>query len=413
MAPKNLFSNALMNPKLRVSSDSAKFSGTVEDIVAELRPAIPLYVIRPEKLVSAALTFRSGFRGEIMYAVKCNPDPNVIRTLYKAGIKAFDVASIEEVRLVRKLYPRAKLYFMHPVKAREAIREAYFAHGVRAFSLDSLDELHKILNETDLAGDLELFIRLALRKNKQASIDFSGKFGILPQDAVDLLRQCRQVSQRLGLAFHVGTQSAEPEVYARAVRTAAEVIKKSGVVVDALDVGGGYPVDYAGQGVPDVSVFLDTIRQAVSACGLGNIALLCEPGRALVAHAGSLVVRVEHRRGNTLYINDGTYGGLFDAAAWLKTRYPVRGIRVDSPMSAERQNFRLAGPTCDSLDMMEGPFELPADIEEGDWIEIARTGAYSSGLRSNFNGFGKSGTVLLFESAESLTSHTNGKASRA
>lgn len=140
---------------------------------------------------------------------------------------------------------------------------------------------------------------------------------------------------------------------------------------------------------------IDVIRTALAHAGLDHMELLAEPGRAIVAQGGTLVVRVELRKGNRLYLNDGTYGGLFDAGSWLNTRFPVRAIRIGETFGADMADFTFAGPTCDSLDMMDGPFRLPADIRMGDWIEIENLGAYSQSMRTNFNGFGACETVLI------------------
>jgi ornithine decarboxylase len=375
-----------------------RMTGTVDDIVADLKPHQPLYILRPEQLARTAKEFTALFPGDVMYAVKCNPEKAVLQILYKNGVRSFDAASIEEVRQVAKIAPKAKIYFMHPVKSPEAIREAYTVHGVRAFVLDTQEELYKILQNTDLAADLELFVRLVLPKNDEAMVDFSSKFGVLPEGAVELLRQCRAVASRLGLCFHVGTQSTNPTVYAKAIDTAAGVIMRSGVKVDVLDLGGGFPVSYPGREHPPLAQYMKVIAEAVKDSRLEGIPLICEPGRALVAASVSLVVRVEQRRGDLLYLNDGTYGGLYDASHWAGgLRYPVRMIRKGAMAHPTLTPFRFAGPTCDSLDMMEGPFMLPADIKTGDWIEISNAGAYSQGLRSNFNGFGRSLTVALFE----------------
>ena len=376
---------------------NARINGTIEDVIAALRPARPLYVLWPKRIAQVAKDFMRAFPGTTMYAVKTNADENVIRTLAAAGMRAFDAASIEEVRLVRRNAPKAKIYFMHPVKAPEAIREAYTEHGVRDFVIDTQDELFKILRETDLAGDLTLFVRLGLPKNGKAAIDFSVKFGCKPSEAVKLLRECRPVSAKVGLCFHVGTQTTDPSVYTRAVSLAAGVIRESGVGIDVLDIGGGFPVPYAGEDVAGPEIFIQTLKNALDSEGLGRVPLLAEPGRALVAAGGALVARVELRKGNVLYLNDGTYGGLFDAGPMLKTKFPVRAHRPDGTLSGDLKAFRFAGPTCDSLDLMEGPFMLPADIKMGDWIEIGNTGAYSRSMRTDFNGFGASDAVCLYD----------------
>lgn len=376
---------------------NARITGTSEDVVAALRPVKPLYILWPKRVAATAKAFMKSFPGQTMYAVKTNADENVLRALAGAGMKNFDAASIEEIRLVRRVAPKARIYFMHPIKAPESIREAYTHHGVRDFVLDTQDELFKILRETDLAGDINLYVRICLPKNGKAAIDFSSKFGCKPQEAIKLLRECRPVATKIGLCFHVGTQTSDPAVFARAVGVAAQVIRDSGVQVDVLDVGGGYPVSYPGDVVAGPDTYINAMRAALEAEGLSRMPLLAEPGRALVAEGGALVARVELRKGNTLYLNDGTYGGLFDAGPLLKTKYPVRAHRPDGAFTGELKAFRFAGPTCDSLDMMEGPFMLPADIKMGDWIEIGNLGAYSMGMRTNFNGFGASDAVCLYD----------------
>jgi ornithine decarboxylase len=398
--------------RARSSNQPARLTGTTQDLVSALRPAMPVNIIWPERIAEATRRFLQTFPGETMYAVKTNPDKTVIQTLYKNGVRAFDAASIEEVRLVRKVARKAKIYFMHPVKAPEAIREAYFTHGVRDFSLDTMEELYKITRETDLAPDLGLFVRIALPKNGKAAIDFSSKFGAGPAEAVELLKKCAAASERLGLCFHVGTQTSDANVYARAVSYAAGIVRASGVTLHALDVGGGYPVPYPGQIVATVEQCVEALQKALKKEKLDHLPLLAEPGRALVAQGGAVIARVELRKGNTLYLNDGTYGGLFDAGALLKTRYPVQALRANAELNGNIEEFRFAGPTCDSLDMMAGPFMLPSDIRTGDWVEIGNLGAYSHSLRTNFNGFGQSDTVCLYENSMAMQSRGRKKVTR-
>ncbi len=374
----------------------ARLTGSVSDIVAALRPADPLYVIWPDRIKATATAFMQAFPGESLFAVKTNPQETVLRALYQAGMKGFDAASLDEIRLVRRVAKKARIHFMHTVKSPEAIRTAYFDYGVRDFALDTFDELQKILTQTRDATDLNLCVRFALPKNDKAAIDFSAKFGALPQEAALLLRHARPYSAKLGLCFHVGTQTTDPAVYDRAIGVSADIIRKSGVTVDMLDVGGGFPVAYPDETVPSIASCMHTITRSLKAHTLESLTLLAEPGRALVAESGCLIARVELRKGNMLYLNDGTYGGLFDAGPLLKTRFPVRAHRPHEALSPHMAAFRFAGPTCDSLDMMAGPFMLPADIRMGDWIEIGNLGAYSQSLRTNFNGFGACDTVCLY-----------------
>lgn len=370
---------------------------SITDLVKRIQPSEPLHLLYPDKIIAKAKEFRRLFDGgTVMYAVKCNPDKEVIKALVRGGIRTFDAASIEEVRLVRKYAPRATIHFMHTVKSREAIREAYFKHGVRVFVLDTVDELHKIIGETDLAPDLSLFIRLALPKNKGAAVDFSVKFGATPKESVALLREARLVAAHLGLMFHAGTQSSDPSAFVRGITTAATVIREAGVVVENLDVGGGFPVPYPTRDVPPLAVYMEAIQAAILAANLGGLKLFCEPGRALVAEAGSLIVRVELRKNAALYLNDGLYGGLIEMLpAQGAFMYPLTHISKENHKQGTMMPYRFCGPTCDSYDMMAGPFWLPDTIAEGDWIEIGMTGAYSNACRTNFNGFGVHKTLLL------------------
>ncbi|MDY0029635.1 MAG: type III PLP-dependent enzyme [Pseudobdellovibrionaceae bacterium] len=365
----------------------------IRDLVLAHRPVHPLHILRKPALTNQAKRFIDGFSGTVMFAVKSNPHEDVIRTLISAGVTCFDAASIEEVRLIRRISQDVRIHFMHTVKTREAIREAYFDHQVRAFVIDTLDELHKILHETELASDLTIFVRLALPKNKDATVDFSVKFGATPKGAALLLHEARLVCPRLGIMFHPGTQSSNPEIFLKGLSVVADVVKRARVKVDCLDVGGGFPAPYPHKIIPDLSLFFQFIHDGVTAHGFEELDLYCEPGRALVAEAGLLVARVELRKDKTLYLNDGVYGGLIEAAKWAgEFVFPVMCIPQDGtdvPKDAELIPFRFCGPTCDSLDMMKGPFFLPEHIQEGDWILIGMNGAYSNACRTNFNGFGQ------------------------
>lgn len=384
---------------LRNTAGTLTFNGSADELVAELRPADPVHIFRAERFEQAAQEFLTGFSGKPMYAVKCNPDKAVIQTLYRSGIRAFDVASIGEVRLVRKLAPKATLYFMHPIKSREAIFEAYFTHGVRRFVLDTQEELFKILQETRLASDLELFVRIAVN-NTHAALSLSGKFGCGPEEAAELLKACRPVCTKLGVSFHVGSQCMNPVAYREAIAQAASVVESSGVKLDVIDVGGGFPVAYEGMTPPPLTDYFTEIDRAIADFGLQGAELLAEPGRALVGRGMSLIARVELRKNHkdgthTLHLNDGTYGGLQEGAKWQGIRYPVRQAGRKRDAVQDVLPFRLAGPTCDSLDMMPGPYLLPADIGEGDWIEIEQHGAYGLCTRSSFNGFSKFEKIFL------------------
>jgi len=366
----------------------------VADLVTVERPEEPMHCLRPAAIAAASRAFVQGFPGEVLYAVKCNPEPAVLRAVWEGGVRHFDCASAAEIALVRSLFPEAGIHFMHPVKTRGAIREAWQVQGVRDFVLDHAGELAKILAETGAGATegLGLVVRLALPKGS-AAYDLSGKFGAMPEEAVALLRAARPHAARLGLSFHVGSQCLDPLAWGRAIALAGQVVRAAGVVLDILDVGGGFPAAYPGVEPPPLGAFFAEIEDAVEEAGLEGIALWAEPGRALVAGGASVVVQVQLRRGDALYVNDGVYGALSDAGAPGFT-FPARLIRPEGPApAAAQQGFVLYGPTCDSADRMNGPFWLPEDVREGDWIEIGQLGAYGACLRTAFNGFDRARLV--------------------
>lgn len=361
------------------------------EMVRKLRPDIPVACFRPQAVKRSARWFQANFPGRVLYAVKANPSPFVIEALCKSGIRHFDVASVAEAELVARLCPRARMYFMHPVKSRKAITRAYAEFGISDFAFDSAEELQKILECTGNAADINLLLRVAV-SNEKAKLALSSKFGADFDTAVALLKQARPHAARLGICFHVGSQCMDPGAYTAALDLAARLVEASGVKIDIIDAGGGFPARYPGMEPPDMALYTQAIAQGFAAIpGHKSMELWCEPGRALVAESTSVVARVELRKDGSLYLNEGTYGCLFDAGAQLGFVYPVRALRdSDAPLKP----FGFYGPTCDSIDYMPGPFMLPEDIREGDYIEIGQLGAYGSAMRTAFNGFYSDETVI-------------------
>ena len=380
-----------------VANSNMRSYRSVDDMVHELRPEMPVYCLRPTTIAQTAKQFLKQFPGEVLYAVKTNPDPRVLSYLARAGVKHYDVASLAEVKLVAEHIPDATMHFMHPVKSRESIESAYFDYGIRDYSLDSIEELHKILEVTGQATDLNLFVRLAI-SNDKAAYSLTGKFGIAPEQACLLMQATRAVANRLGVCFHVGSQCMDPDAYIRAVDVVTELLEQSSVSLDILDIGGGFPSIYPGMTPPALGEYMKAIRVAIKSSPLlGGCQIFCEPGRALVAEGGSTVARVEARKGNMLYLNEGVYGSLFDAGT-PGFVFPVKAVRPDAAkqggvLSHELAEFGFYGPTCDSLDTMKGPFLLPANIAEGDWIEVGQLGSYGFTMRTQFNGFHSDTTV--------------------
>ncbi|EIZ80415.1 ornithine decarboxylase [Novosphingobium sp. Rr 2-17] len=368
-------------------------------VAGALAPDEPVILDRPHAAARAARFFSTKFPGKSLYAVKANPSPDLIRILFDNGITHYDVASIAEVRMVRATLPTATLCFMHPVKTASAIREAYFEHGVRTFSLDSIEEVEKIVEATvdaegNRARDLRLCVRLRV-SSEYSELSLASKFGIDLADAGELLQATRQVADWLGVCFHVGSQAMTPFAYVQALERVRAAIAHAGVVIDMIDVGGGFPSSYPGMEPPPLEDYFTIIHRHFEALPIAyNAELWCEPGRALSAEYNSLIVKVEKRRGDELYINDGAYGALYDAAhvAW---RFPVKCLPKGTERSSDMQEFSFYGPTCDDADFMEGPFLLPADIKAGDWIEVGMLGAYGAAMKTAFNGFGSAEAVTV------------------
>ncbi|MBP6112714.1 MAG: type III PLP-dependent enzyme [Sphingobium sp.] len=356
-------------------------------VATALKPAAPVTLIRPQAAARAARFFAEKFPGRSLYAVKANPSPALLLMLWDNGITHYDVASIAEVRLVAETLPEAKLCFMHPVKAEEAIAEAYHVHGVRTFSLDTIEELEKIVRATDAAQDLELCVRLRVSSD-HAQLSLAAKFGVDLAEAKELLMATRQAADALGICFHVGSQAMSPHAYTQAIERVRAAIVDAAVTVDIIDVGGGFPSVYPGMEPPALELYFDAIHRAFESLPVSySSELWCEPGRALCAEYSSLIVRVERRRGDELYINDGAYGALFDAAH-IGWRFPVKLLRDGHDNDGEDLiPFSFYGPTCDDMDHMAGPFLLPADIRVGDYIEVGMLGAYGCAMRTGFNGF--------------------------
>ena len=359
---------------------------TVNELVNSLKPDYPVYCIRPNEIKKSVNFFKENFPGKILYAVKTNPNEKIIKQIIANGINEFDVASLNEIKLINKIYPEAKLHFMHTIKSKESIASAYNDYNVKSFSLDSKDELRKILDATNQAKDLELFVRIAI-SNEHAEIDLSRKFGALPSEALGLVRLCKQHAKKLGISFHVGSQCMHKISYSKGIKEIGSIIKKTKIIPDTINVGGGFPSIYPDLNPEPLSNYMMEIKKELNNLKLGKLPeIICEPGRAIVAESGSTIVKVILRKKNNLYINDGTYGSLFDAGA-PNFVLPSKMITEGRVQSKKLTAFSFFGPTCDGLDYMKGPFLLPNNIKEGDYIELGQLGAYSLTFRTNFNGF--------------------------
>ena len=359
---------------------------SVDKLVNQLKPTEPVYCIRRDSINIASKFFQNKFPGKILYAVKTNPHPLVLKTIVESGINDFDIASIKEVEAIRSVSPDAKCSYMHTVKSKESINEAYFKYNIKTFSIDTKDELIKILNSTNQAKDLELFVRVAV-SNEHAEIDLSKKFGAQTSEAIGLYRLTKQYAKKIGLSFHVGSQCMHPISYSKGINEIKYIKKKTKIVPDVINIGGGFPTIYPDLVPQSLDSYFEEIKNSLNKLKLEKKPeIICEPGRAIVAESGSTIVRVNLRKKQKLYINDGTYGTLFDAGV-PNIVYPSRIITSGRIISKKLTSFDFYGPTCDSMDYMKGPFILPNNIKEGDYIELGQLGAYGLTFRTQFNGY--------------------------
>ena len=361
---------------------------TVDELINVIKPSDPVYCIRKNSIKKATKVFLQNFPGKILYAVKTNPHPSIVKTLIESGIKNFDVASLKEIEMIKKINKDLECSYMHTVKSRENIRDAYFKYNVKSFSLDTKEELIKIIESTEQAKDLELYVRVAV-SNEHAEIDLSKKFGALNSEAAGLLRLAKLHSNKVGLSFHVGSQCMHPISYAKGITEIGNIIKKTKIVPNYINVGGGFPTIYPDLIPQSLDNYFNEIKKGLDNLKINNLPeIICEPGRALVAESGSTIVRVNLRKKQKLYINDGTYGTLFDAGT-PNIVFPSKMIKDSSNkiISKKLTAFDFYGPTCDSMDYMKGPFLLPNNIKENDYIELGQLGAYGLTFRTQFNGF--------------------------
>tara|TARA_B100000686_G_scaffold67623_1_gene73059 strand:- start:800 stop:1978 length:1179 start_codon:yes stop_codon:yes gene_type:complete len=359
---------------------------SVDELISQLQPVKPVYCIRKKSIQVASKFFQEKFPGKILYAVKTNPHKEVLKTIIQSGIKQFDVASVEEIKKIKQIDANLSCSYMHTVKSRENIREAYFNYGVKDYSLDTKEELIKILESTNHAKDLNLFVRVAV-SNEHAEIDLSKKFGAIASEAMGLLRLAKVNSKKVGLSFHVGSQCMHPISYAKGISEIINIIKKTRIVPDYINVGGGFPTIYPDLIPQSMESYFEEIKNSLSKLKLEKMPeIICEPGRAIVAESGSTIVKINLRKKQKLYINDGTYGTLFDAGV-PNIVYPARLITKGRIISKKITSFDFYGPTCDSMDYMKGPFLLPNNARENDYIELGQLGAYGITFRTQFNGF--------------------------
>jgi ornithine decarboxylase len=360
---------------------------TPSEFLRTQQPDNPVMFFAPAVLQATARRFIDGFPGLVTYAVKSNPDEMVVQNLVAAGIKGFDVASPAEIAMIRRLAPGAAMHYNNPVRARHEIEFAV-TQGVVSYSVDSRSELEKLIDIVP-AANTEITVRFKLPV-KGAAYNFGAKFGATVELASSLLKGVAEAGFIASLTFHPGTQCTDPMAWDSYIRAAADICKRAGVNACRLNVGGGFPSHRVSGELPQLEeIFALIDRTASEAFGADRPALVCEPGRGLVAESFASAARVKAvRDGSHVFLNDGTYGCMDE----LPLAGMITRISIVSPEGLKRKGAPeprvVFGPTCDSVDRLPGEIDLPSDITEGDYMVIEGMGAYSTATNTPFNGFG-------------------------
>lgn len=346
----------------------------------------PYYCIYPHVYRARAREFVAAFPGRVLYAVKANDHPAILRLLHEGGVQHFDCASVPEIELVREHCPGTTPYFMVPVRLRGAAEDAYGRLRVRHFMVDHASGIDLLAEEIDL-HKVTVFVRMAVHHDS-ALQDLSTKFGAEPEQVPGLLMTLKERGAEPALAFNVGSSVMQTNAYLHAMQKAGEVLEQIPFQVSLVDIGGGYPLSYPRFPAPTLSEYHETIREAAKSLPMAQGGeLLTEPGRALAAPGLSALVSVLLRKEDRLYLNDGMYGIFWELRFKGHKRFPVRAWRNGDPLPGVASSFQLYGPTCDATDVLPGRVDLPVDIRPGDQLEFGQIGAYSLSGRTRFNGF--------------------------
>ena len=377
-------------------SESVKALSEIEQI--ESLVAIhgsPLMILDCDVIRSQYRALEQALPGVTLhFALKPFPHPAVVKTLLQEGA-SFDLASNGEVDMVQQAgVPGEMTIHTHPIKRDSDIRHA-LEYGCTVFVVDNINELEKFIPYRD---QVEILVRLSFR-NAEAYSDLSKKFGCGPEKAIEIIQYAFDLGIRIkGLSFHVGSPTLDPQKYVRAIERSAAVIDQVFELrlpaLSTLDIGGGFPVNYTSDVMP-IEDFCTPIRQALTLLP-ETIKVIAEPGRFMVAPAVTTVASVmgqAERDGKTwYYLDDGIYGS-FSGIIFDHGNYPVDALYADG----ERFPSVLAGPTCDSIDVITEEIQLPR-LNNGDLIISRMMGAYTSATATEFNFFRKAEVVVLNES---------------
>lgn len=391
---------ALKTSSIRPTAPTAaKLYRDSKEVAANLDCETPVLCFSPATLAAQAKLFIERFSCEVAYAVKANPCPQVIKVLAQAGVGVFDVASTMEMQTIVRICPGAKLHYHNPAKSRSEIATAWHTFGCRRFAADSQEEIAKIAQTVGSANGSEIAIRFCLPSHNASAHDFSSKFGVDENVAAGLMTYAAQCGFAPLLTFHPGSQCTDPQAWCKHIEAAGRIAKAAGITLTRLNVGGGFPACYSGSSGPALATYFQTIQNSVTAVfGTNPPALECEPGRSIAAPSFSLLtcVKLVRARSSDLFLNDGIYGGLLEVTQVSDLLPFYRVLRNGQVVSAtDQREFTVFGPTCDPLDVLPVPLNLPSDIAESDVIEFAGIGAYGMATATSFNGYGSVSQVTV------------------
>jgi len=351
----------------------------------------PSLIIDSEKVKEKfSLTGQNIKRSYVFYAVKANPDMEILKFLNQLD-KGFEIASEGELKILSKIGIQPnRIISSNPVKSLKFLEMAH-EYGINHFSFDSIDEVEKI---GKFVPEANVYIRLSV-PNEGSEWPLSKKFGVELEDAVDLL--CRAQNRGLnpmGITFHVGSQCTNLYNWNIALDKAKilwDMAEKKGVKLEMLNIGGGYPINYT-KSVIEISTIEKNINKLIWERFPENIKIHIEPGRAVIGDAGVLVTKVigkaKRQDNNWLYIDMGVFNGLMESLGGIKYTYLVESNNPN------KKNWTLAGPSCDSFDVIDKNVSL-YEPDIGNLLLILSGGAYTISYASEFNGFSIPKTILI------------------
>ena len=379
---RNSRQNALPQEQLFDTHPEVSLDFEIVRQAARQKYARPFLILDNAIVREKARRFRAAMpRVRPHYAVKANPDRRVVKALLQEGC-SFEIASTSELDLLLSLGANvAEVFYSNPMKSRQAVAYAA-AKGVEWFVVDSVDELRRI---HEIKANAKMYLRVAT-PNIGSDWPLSGKFGAGASETREIISTAAKLGADLaGVTFHVGSQCRNPEnwrVGIEKARALFDAMTKAGLKPRMLDIGGGFPVRHV-KPIPSIEVIGQVVNEALKAFP-AEVQIVAEPGRYMVSDAAYFVCRVigTATRGGKRWMHwdAGLFGGVIETTEGLKYRIRTERSGPDIP-------WHVAGPTCDSVDVILRDEPLPSDLQEGDFVYLRNAGAYTTAYASEFNGF--------------------------